>query len=52
MLGIDHDAGVTRGTAGGVDTDGIVEASAYEAIGIVVAQILLRGEGDLTEIFQ
>ena len=35
-----------------MDTDGIVQASAYEAIGIVVAQVLLRGEGDLAEVCQ
>ena len=35
-----------------MDTDSIVHIGTYEAERIVVAQILLRGEGNLTEVIK
>ena len=52
MLRIDHHTGITSCTAGRVNTDGIIQASANKTIRIVVTQVLLRGEGDLTQVCQ
>ena len=52
VLGIDNDTGITCGTTGRVDAHGIVQISAYQSVGIVVAQVLLRGEGDLAKIVE
>ena len=52
MLGIDDDTGITRRTTCRVDTHGIIQTSTYEAIRIIVTQILLRGEGNLAEVIQ
>ena len=50
MLGIDDDTGIARRTTGGMDTHSIIEIGAHQTEGIVVAQVLLRGEGDLAEV--
>ena len=52
VLRIDYDTGVASSTAGGVDAYSIVEVGSYEAEGVVVAQVLLRGEGNLAEVCQ
>ena len=52
MLGIDHDTGITRCTTGRVDTNGIIQTTTYQTVGIVVAKVLLRGEGDLAKVIE
>ena len=52
MLGIGHNSGMTRRTTGGVDTNRIVQVTAYQSPGIVIAQIGLRREGDLTDVLR
>ena len=52
MLGIYNHTGITSCTTGRVDTYSIVQIAANQSVGIVVAQILLRGERNLTQVIE
>ena len=47
VFGISYDCGLTRGAAGGVDSDKLVSIDCKESEGIVVSHILLCNEGEL-----
>ena len=50
LAGVAHDGGVTRSTAAGMDADDLALRSGLQAKGIVVAQVFLRGEGQLVDV--
>ena len=50
LAGVAYDGGVARGAAAGVDADDFALRGSLQAEGVVVAQVLLRGEGQLADI--
>ena len=50
LAGVTHDGGVARGAAGGMYADNLALRGGLQAKGIVVAQVLLRGEGQLLDV--
>ena len=50
VLGIKSDDALSRGAGGGLDAYAILQGAGHQAIGICLAQVVLREEGELVQI--